>query len=165
MQIHKKIEQARLSAGLTQDEMAEKLGIKRSTYQYWEKITPSIDKIKKVAKALKLSEDYFFGEKDEKPIKNGDPPMTQDDTRELIKALREHNDTLKNQVQASLADLAAELRSNRELLVALINGTTARGETMMEFLEDLTQQKRGSLASKADKREINLQAKRLQKDK
>lgn len=82
MQIHKKIEQARLSAGLTQDEMAEKLGIKRSTYQYWEKITPSIDKIKKVAKALKLSEDYFFGDKDEKLVKNTDPPALERENEE-----------------------------------------------------------------------------------
>jgi DNA-binding XRE family transcriptional regulator len=39
LQIHQKIEQARISAGLTQDEMAERLGVKRSTYQYWEQKT------------------------------------------------------------------------------------------------------------------------------
>lgn len=61
LQIHEKIEQARISAGLSQEEMAEKLGIKRSTYQYWEQQTPSLAKIKKVAKVLNLSDDYFFG--------------------------------------------------------------------------------------------------------
>jgi transcriptional regulator with XRE-family HTH domain len=66
LQIHQKIEQARISAGLTQDEMAEKLGIKRTTYQYWEQVTPSIDKINRVAEVLKLPNDYFFGVGDEK---------------------------------------------------------------------------------------------------
>lgn len=62
MEIHEKIKQARVSAGLNQDEIAEKIGIKRSTYQYWEENTPSLDKIKKVAKALNLSVDYFIDE-------------------------------------------------------------------------------------------------------
>jgi transcriptional regulator with XRE-family HTH domain len=66
LQIHQKIEQARVSAGLTQDEMAERLGIKRTTYQYWEQKTPSIDKIKEVARVLNLPPDYFFGANDEK---------------------------------------------------------------------------------------------------
>lgn len=69
MQIHEKIEQARVSAGLSQDEMAEKLGIGRSTYQYWEKKTPSIDKILRVAKVLHLPDDYFFGDNDENIVK------------------------------------------------------------------------------------------------
>lgn len=72
MQIHEKIEQARVSAGLSQEEMAEKLGIGRSTYQYWEKKTPSIDKILKVAKALNLSDDYFFGDDDENIVKESE---------------------------------------------------------------------------------------------
>lgn len=88
---------------------------------------------------------------------------TYDDTRELIKALREHNETLKNQVQSSLTALHAELRSNRELLVSLINGTTARGETIMEFLEELTRQQPGNLVARSDKREIDLQAKHNRK--
>src|SRR5579871_6136557 len=60
LHINKKIEQAMVAANLTQDELAQKLGIKRSTYQYWEKKTPTIDKIKAVTKALNLPEDYFF---------------------------------------------------------------------------------------------------------
>lgn len=65
MQIHEKIEQARVLAGLTQDEMAKKLGIQRSTYQYWEKATPSLDKIRKVAAALGLTVDHFLSDNDE----------------------------------------------------------------------------------------------------
>jgi len=65
LQIHEKLRVAREKAGLTQDELAARLGIERSTYQYWETKTPSIDKIKRVAVALKLAEDYFFVTKDE----------------------------------------------------------------------------------------------------
>lgn len=65
LQIYQRIEQERISAGLTQEQMAEKLGIERSTYQYWEKKTPSTEKIIRVAKALGLPEDYFFVSKDE----------------------------------------------------------------------------------------------------
>lgn len=61
LQIHQKIEQARVSAGLSQEEMAEKLGIKRSTYQYWEKKTPKIESVRAVARVLGLPESYFLG--------------------------------------------------------------------------------------------------------
>jgi transcriptional regulator with XRE-family HTH domain len=62
MQIHEKIEQARVSAGLTQDEVAEKIGVKRTTYAYWEQKTPGIDRIKQVADALDLPVEYFLDE-------------------------------------------------------------------------------------------------------
>lgn len=65
MQIHEKIKQARLSARLTQQEIADKIGIKRSTYQYWEQETPSMENIKQVQIALKLPDDYFFVNSDE----------------------------------------------------------------------------------------------------
>lgn len=65
MQIHEKIKQARISANLTEEELAKKIGVKRSTYQYWEKNTPAIGKIKRVAKALNLDEDYFLSKNDE----------------------------------------------------------------------------------------------------
>ena len=62
LQIHEKIEQARISAGFTQEQMANKLDISRTTYIYWERKTPSIDKIKKVAEVLDLPVEYFLDE-------------------------------------------------------------------------------------------------------
>lgn len=61
LQIHQKIKQARLSAGLTEAELAEKIGVKRSTYQYWETKTPAVENIKRVSRALGKHDDYFFG--------------------------------------------------------------------------------------------------------
>lgn len=60
MQIHEKIRNERVKAGLTEEQLAEKIGVKRSTYQYWETKTPNVDKVKQVAKALGLPENYFF---------------------------------------------------------------------------------------------------------
>jgi transcriptional regulator with XRE-family HTH domain len=65
MQIHERIKNERLKANLTEEEMAERLHIGRSTYQYWEKKTPNIDKIEAVAQALNLPKDYFFINNDE----------------------------------------------------------------------------------------------------
>jgi transcriptional regulator with XRE-family HTH domain len=72
MQIHQLLKKERVKANLTEDEMAEILGISRSTYQYWEKKTPAVDKIKAVAKALNLAEDYFFINSDENLISDNE---------------------------------------------------------------------------------------------
>lgn len=60
MQIHERIRNERVKAGLTEEQLAEKIGVKRSTYQYWETKTPNVNKVKQVAKALGLPENYFF---------------------------------------------------------------------------------------------------------
>jgi transcriptional regulator with XRE-family HTH domain len=60
MQIHERIKNERVKQQLTEEELARRLKIKRSTYQYWETSTPSINKVKAVAKALGFDENYFF---------------------------------------------------------------------------------------------------------
>jgi transcriptional regulator with XRE-family HTH domain len=60
MQIHERIKAERIKKGLSEDDIAGKLDIPRSTYQYWETKTPSVEKIKAVAVALGLAENYFF---------------------------------------------------------------------------------------------------------
>ena len=55
LQIHENIKQQRVLAGLSEDDMADRLGIGRSTYQYWERVTPHLQKIKRVAIALNIS--------------------------------------------------------------------------------------------------------------
>lgn len=66
MQIHERIKNERIKANLSEEDMAAKLEIPRATYQYWEKKTPSIDKIKAVARVLNKPDDYFFITYDEK---------------------------------------------------------------------------------------------------
>lgn len=65
LQIHERIKAERIKAKLSEDELAEKIGIGRTTYQYWEKKTPAVDKIEQVAEALGLPKDYFFVKNDE----------------------------------------------------------------------------------------------------
>lgn len=85
LQIHQLIELERDKAGYTQEEMAEKLGIKRSTYQYWEEKTPSVDKIRLVCKALLLPEDYFFVKIAEQ--KDASLNKLEESSRAVIKSL------------------------------------------------------------------------------
>lgn len=83
LQIHERIRQQREKAGLSQKELAEIIGVERTTYAYWEEVDPKPDKIKMVAKALNLPDEFFFVnveyEDEEKPyikrrreLKNGD---------------------------------------------------------------------------------------------
>jgi transcriptional regulator with XRE-family HTH domain len=65
LQIHERIKNERLKAKLSEEQIAKIIGIERTTYQYWEKKTPSIDKVKLVAKALGLDENYFLVNHDE----------------------------------------------------------------------------------------------------
>lgn len=60
IQISELIKNERERLRLTEDEVAEKIGIPRSTYQYWEKKTPSVEKIGRIEEALGLSKGYFF---------------------------------------------------------------------------------------------------------
>lgn len=116
LQIHEKIEQARVSAGLTQDQMAEKLGIKRSTYQYWEKKTPGIDKIKQVAKVLSLPNDYFLGRSDENFVSRGIAELgNQPDSIGALKSLADGNHILYD-ANRTLADSNKNLsEANKKL--------------------------------------------------
>lgn len=60
MQIHERIKSEREKLGITPGELAKKLGVPRTTYLHWETSTPNPDKVVSVAKALGLSEYYFF---------------------------------------------------------------------------------------------------------
>jgi transcriptional regulator with XRE-family HTH domain len=119
LQINQKIETERIKAGLTQDEMAEKLGIKRSTYQYWEKKTPGIDKLKQVARALGKPENYFLTDTDENIGKPEPDPATVllptgDVKRTLadyINMLELYNRTLTAAVNAGLIELRNDIKA------------------------------------------------------
>lgn len=137
LQIHQKIEQARLAAGLTQEEMAEKIGIKRSTYQYWEEKDPSIDKVKKVARALNLSDDYFFGKEEQLPevteALSVDLP-----TMQVIIKLAESNSKLSDGNKELIESNRIALENTK--IIAEANRTLARSN------EELVQMTKQSIA-------------------
>lgn len=74
MHIHERIKIEREKAGLKPGQLAKKLEIPRTTYLYWESKTPDIEKIKAVAKALGLPDNYFFDKKDKKTDEIIDTP-------------------------------------------------------------------------------------------
>lgn len=53
----------RIQSNLTQRQMADELGINRSTYTYYElgKCSPSLDTISKLADFFQVSTDYLLG--------------------------------------------------------------------------------------------------------
>lgn len=64
LQICENIRQARDSAGFTQAEMADLLGVKRTTYANWESTTePNIATIKKISQILGVEFSQLINEK------------------------------------------------------------------------------------------------------
>ncbi len=58
-----KIKEFRISLGLTQKELAQKIGQTQSTIFYWEKNInePSISSLKKLCEVFDVSADYLLG--------------------------------------------------------------------------------------------------------
>ena len=63
MEVYEALRRFRKGTGLNQEEVAEKLGIKRQAYQPYEtgKITPSVGMIKRIAQVFDVSADYLLG--------------------------------------------------------------------------------------------------------
>lgn len=135
LQIHEQIKNERLKRRLTEDEVAGKLNITRTTYQYWEKKTPSVDKVKRVAKALGLPEDYFFGKKDE------DEAPAQIPT------------------EVAAAQILANLKEIREYARVIIAEQQAGQYYILSSLERLEGRQPGELSDLADKLAARLQEK------
>ena len=66
MEVHEALKRFRRGTGLKQEEIAEKLGIKRQAYQPYEtgKVTPSVSMIIKMANVFNVSTDYLLGMSD-----------------------------------------------------------------------------------------------------
>lgn len=71
MALGEKLTQARKAAGLTQADVAAKLNVSRQAVSRWESgdTTPSVDKLKALAKLYGVSLDWLFGD-----TADGEPP-------------------------------------------------------------------------------------------
>ena len=69
MEFHDKLRSARTDAGLTQQQVADKMGITKSTYCGYEtgKREPDVRKIKELAQILNVTGSYLIGKRAEKP--------------------------------------------------------------------------------------------------
>lgn len=142
LQIHERIKAERIKANLSEDELADKIGIGRTTYQYWEKKTPAVDKIKQVARALGLSEDYFFVNHDENNVSEAPSQVHEDPAiynmalplGDLVVTLKDYVDLLKEKARH------AEEREKRllALLEKDVRAIKTNSETIQSDLEVLT---------------------------
>lgn len=86
----KRLKQARKAAGMTQKEVAERLGITESTYCGYEtgKRQPDAVKISAIARLLGVSGDYLLG------LEEGQPPLATEteQERELLLLFRDMSD-------------------------------------------------------------------------
>lgn len=60
-----RLKELRLQHGFSQEELAEKIGIKRNSYSDWEngKCKPNYEKLEKIADFFGVSLDWLFGRK------------------------------------------------------------------------------------------------------
>lgn len=90
----KRLTELRNKLGLSQEQMADELGVKRSTYAKWEKDTNQpTRKLKDIAAYFRVSTDYILGRTDTPdaspaPSTASTPPITPQD-RELLRKYHE----------------------------------------------------------------------------
>ena len=84
MTLAEKIYQARKKAGLSQEALADALGVTRQAVSKWEtgKSVPDTENIRRMALILAVSADYFLGDTAEPPADNpsGAVPLEKPDT-------------------------------------------------------------------------------------
>jgi len=97
MDIGIKIKDARIAAQLTQEQVAEALGVSRQTMSNWEnnKTYPDIVSVIKMSDLYEISLDHLLKEKEEMPMSN------------YIDYLEESTNTVKSQKKLSLTILLA----------------------------------------------------------
>lgn len=91
MDIGTKIKEARIAAQLTQEQVAESLGVSRQTMSNWEnnKTYPDIVNVIKMSDLYAVSLDHLLKEKEEEPMSN------------YIEYLEESTNTVKSRVRLS----------------------------------------------------------------
>lgn len=120
-----RIKELRLSRGKTQAEIAESLGILRTTYGEYErgKIIPPMDKINMLAEMYNVSVDYLIGNTNES---DGNPIIKMD----VCQALKTIIDSLRNDESDLTFDEKAIDNDSRELLINSIESTINLGKML-----------------------------------
>lgn len=97
MDIGTKIKNARIEARLTQEQVADALGVSRQTMSNWEngKTYPDIVSVVKMSDLYEISLDHLLKEKEEKPVSD------------YVDYLEESTNTVKSQKKLSLTILIA----------------------------------------------------------
>ncbi len=101
MNLPERLKEARKVAGLTQEEVAKKLGISKSTYCCYEtgRHSPDPDALVILCKAFNVSADYLLG------IEKGPPETEEPITKEAVTEVLVQNGFIKSGQDLSDKDL------------------------------------------------------------
>lgn len=130
MHIHERIKDERVKSGLTPEQVAEKIGVARTTYLYWEEKTPNLDKIKKVSKALGLPDNYFLTETDENT--DNTKKAGQKANENYVLSSANVNVTLQDYIDL-LTKTNKDLAQTNEKLVGIINSALLQIRTDQQY--------------------------------
>ncbi|MDY2937859.1 MAG: helix-turn-helix transcriptional regulator [Fusicatenibacter sp.] len=125
MDIGTKIKNARIAAHLTQEQVAEALGVSRQTMSNWEngKTYPDIVSVIKMSDLYAISLDHLLKEKDEIPMSN------------YMDYLEESTNTVRNQKKLSMTILIATYLGIWAFALIMfwffINGSDAMGYSLV----------------------------------
>lgn len=101
MEVKDALRRFRQGVGLNQEELADRLGIKRQAYQPYEtgKVTPSVGMIIKMSQVFDVSADYLLGLSDEPRPKPADALLVNAiiNCRDSIQQVLNEVDRLKGQ--------------------------------------------------------------------
>lgn len=105
-----RIAAARLEAGLTQQQLADKLGVTQRVVTYWEREAVGLraDQLGQLAEALRVSADYFLGRtSDEKKRGSGPAGKARQAFAEVSALPRHHQEHIVKVVTALVAQAKA----------------------------------------------------------
>ncbi len=94
MGLYENVKEAARLKGYSINRLEKELGFARSYISKFKTITPSADKLQKIADFLEVSAEYLMTGKDEKP---SEPQLTPRDKRDIAKDLESIMEKLNNQ--------------------------------------------------------------------
>jgi transcriptional regulator with XRE-family HTH domain len=102
---------ARIAAGLSQQQLADKLDLSQRAYAYWERHPVALrpDQLEQLAVALNVSVSDLIGEKEKEEKKRGTGP-----TGRMKQLFEQANDLPRSQQQKIAAVLEAFISQNRQ---------------------------------------------------
>ena len=124
MGLYENVKKAANAKGYSINRLEKELGFARSYIGKFKTITPSVDKIQKIADFLGVSTDYLMTGKDEKPL---EPQLTPRDKRDIAKDLESIMEKLNNQEEGPASFDGQDIpEDDRELFATQLEAMLVR---------------------------------------
>ena len=132
LQIGENIRRARVSKGLTQQQMADKLGEKRSTYAEWEgKVEPKGSVLLRISEILGITASSLTGNRQEE-----DQEFRPLNAVETITELRRDKEVLREGIQLSLSALL----KNDERMISNLDTIEGKQDALLALIQSTLEQ-------------------------